>query len=55
MFKRTRIPEAGKVGPLGFGLVGGWGAGRFGRTRVCGTTAAVRKDRAEEETWIGDD
>lgn len=33
------------MGPVEFGLSGGGGAGRFGRLRVRGTTAAARKEK----------
>lgn len=49
---RRKVPEAGKVDPEESRLSGGGGAGRFGRVRVCGTTAAARKERksrAEEK------
>lgn len=32
------------MGPMEFRLSGGGGAGRFGRVKVCGTAAAVRKE-----------
>lgn len=52
---KSKIPVAGKVGPVEFLLSGGGGAGRFGRVRVCGTTAAARKEkksRGEEMTVV---
>lgn len=44
--RERELPEAGKVGPVEFRLSGGGGAGRLGRTRVCGTTAAAGKGKS---------
>jgi len=41
---KRKLPETGKDGPVESRLSGGGGAGRFGRIRVCGTTAAARKE-----------
>lgn len=43
---KRKLPEAGKVDPVKSRLSGGGGAGRFGRVRVCGTTAAARKEES---------
>lgn len=50
---RRELPEAGKAGPVEFCLSGGGGAGRFGRIRVCGTTAAAREGIREEKESRG--
>lgn len=44
---KRKLPVVGKVGPVEFLLSGGGGAGRFGRVRVCGTTAAASKEKKE--------
>lgn len=46
---KRELPGAEKVGPVEFGLSGGGGAGRFGRVRVRGTTAAAREEKRVEQ------
>lgn len=49
---KRKLPEAGTVAPVEFRLSGGGGAGRLGRVRVCGMTAAARKEkRVEQRKW----
>lgn len=46
--RKRKLPEAGRESPTESRLSGGGGAGRFGRMRVCGTTARPEKSSTEE-------
>lgn len=53
MTEKMELPEDGNVAPVEVGLSGGGGAGRFGRVRVCGTTAGVIKIRSAANRQTG--